>query len=125
MLTSEQEVKRFVLTFCKTVLMGYFQFIVSVLRCDAVRCIRICNMSFVHHTLLNVLYATSGSSLTVHEPPVEQRVVDEGFQHGHDTVTMLPQHLHHRVAGDAVVTVQARHLSSNKKNLSVSSFSLV
>lgn len=75
-------------------------------------------MSFVHQTLLNVLYATGRSSLTVHEPPVEQRVVDEGFQHGHDTVTMLPQHLHHRVAGDAVVTVQACHLTTNKRSLS-------
>lgn len=55
------------------------------------------------------------SSLTVHEPPVEQRVVDEGFQHSHDAVPMLPQHLHHRVAGDAVVTVQACHLAPNQK----------
>lgn len=55
------------------------------------------------------------SSLTVHEPPVEQRVIDKGLQHGHDTVPMLPQHLHHRVAGDAVVTIQACHLASNQK----------
>lgn len=53
--------------------------------------------------------------LTVHEPPVEQRVVDEGLQHGHDAVAMLPQHLHHRVAGDAVVAVQARHLATDQR----------
>lgn len=28
---------------------------------------------------------------------------------------MLPQHLHHRVAGDAVVTIQACHLATNQK----------
>ena len=50
--------------------------------------------------------------LTVHEPPVEQGVVDEGLQHGHDAVPVLPQHLHHCVAGDPVVTIQACHLAT-------------
>lgn len=55
--------------------------------------------------------------LTVHKPPVEQRVVNEGLQHGHNAVTMLPQHFHHRVAGDAVVAVQARHLATNQRQV--------
>lgn len=62
-----------------------------------------------HFSVLSVFFP-----LTVHEPPVEQRVVDEGLQHGHDAVPVLPQHLHHCVAGDAVVTVQACHLETNQ-----------
>lgn len=45
--------------------------------------------------------------LTVHQPPVQQRVIDEGFQHGHDTVLVLPKHLHHGVARDPVVAIKA------------------
>lgn len=61
------------------------------------------------------LRVPKADDLTVHKPPVEQRVVDEGLQHGHDAVAMLTQHLHHRVAGDAVVAVQARHLATNQR----------
>lgn len=55
--------------------------------------------------------------LTVHKPPVEQGIIDKGLQDSHDAVPMLPQHLHHRVAGDAVVTVQACHLAANQKQI--------
>lgn len=61
------------------------------------------------------LWILKADVLTVHKPPVEQRVVDKGLQHGHDAVAMLPQHLHHRVAGDAVVAVQACHLATNQR----------
>ena len=48
--------------------------------------------------------------LTVHQPPVQQGVVDEGFQHGHDAVLVFPEHLHHRVARDSVVAIQTGNL---------------
>ena len=48
--------------------------------------------------------------LTVHQPPVQQGVIDEGFQHGHDAVLVLPEHLHHGVARDPVVAIKARDL---------------
>lgn len=51
--------------------------------------------------------------LTVHEPPVEQGVVDKGLQDGHDAVPVLPQHLHHGVAGDPVVPIQTCHLNTH------------
>jgi len=54
---------------------------------------------------------TTGHPLTVHEPPVEQGIVDEGLQHSHDAVPVLPQHFHHCVASDPVVTVQAGDLA--------------
>lgn len=66
----------------------------------------------------DVCVLQSWGSLTVHEPPVEQRVVDEGLQHGHNTVPVLSQHLHHCVAGDAVVPIQACHLAAIRNKVS-------
>lgn len=73
-----------------------------------------CHLCAVCVPSLDLLNVGSWWSLTVHEPPVEQRVIDEGLQHGHDAVPVLPQHLHHRVAGDPVVPVQTGHLSPNQ-----------
>ena len=76
-----------------------------------------CHLCAVCVPSLDLLNVGGWWSLTVHEPPVEQRVVDEGLQHGHDAVPVLPQHLHHRVAGDPVVPVQTGHLSPNQTQL--------
>lgn len=71
----------------------------------------ICLLTVSEAPLTSVLNLNSWHFLTVHKPPVEQRVVDEGLQHSHNAVPVLPQHLHHCVARDPVVTIQARHLT--------------
>lgn len=39
----------------------------------------------------NIILMVKGSGLhTVHEPPVEERVVHEGLEHGHQTVLVFP-----------------------------------
>lgn len=54
-----------------------------------------------------------GSGLhTVHEPPVEERVVHKGLQYGHQTVLVFPQYLHHTLTGHLIVTVDTCHLAT-------------
>jgi hypothetical protein len=53
--------------------------------------------------------------LTVHQPPVEQWVIDKGFQHSHDTVLVFPEHFHHGVACGSVVAIQTRNLHKGQK----------
>ena len=48
--------------------------------------------------------------LTVDEPPVEERVVDEGLEDSHHTVLVLPQHPHHVVACLTEVALNPSHL---------------
>ena len=51
-------------------------------------------------------------TLTLHETPVEQRIVDERFEHGEHRVLVITQHLQHALARDAIVAVDTRHLQT-------------
>lgn len=62
---------------------------------------------------------------TVHEPPVEERVVHKGLQHGHQTVLVFPQYLHHTLTGHLVVTIDTCHLATNTQRVRIASYDIL
>lgn len=70
------------------------------------------NLQFTKET--NRILKVKGRGLhTVHEPPVEERVVHKGLQYGHQTVLVFPQYLHHTLTGHLIVTVDTCHLATH------------
>lgn len=72
----------------------------------------------------NSFYSTEILAPTIHsQPPVQQRVIDKGFQHSHHTVLVVTQDAHDTVTGNAVVTFDASYLwdiqAPKKKRLRV------
>ena len=51
---------------------------------------------------------------TIDESPIEQGVVDESLQHGHDTVLVLPQNSHHTLTCTTEVTLNPCHLGGGR-----------
>ena len=62
------------------------------------------------NTVLTFSFRLLGLGFLVNQPPVQQRVVDEGLQDGHEGVLVPPEDLHGALTGRPVGPLYPRHL---------------
>lgn len=53
--------------------------------------------------------------LTIDQPPVQQRIINERLKHSHDAVFVSTKDTHYTLAGHSVITIDASHLKRRKK----------
>jgi predicted component of type VI protein secretion system len=59
---------------------------------------------------------TRGEEHTLEHLPGEERVVDEGLQHGQQTVAVVAKHCHDALTSRHEYAVDARHLEEREKS---------
>lgn len=53
-------------------------------------------------------------NLTINQSPVQQRIVNKSFKHGHHAVFVGTQYTHNAFTGHSVITINASHLKEKK-----------